>query len=273
MQHDPTYEDVAGEVAAFLEQRLRFAVDAGVPEEGICLDPGFGFGKSVEQNFELLRRLGEIVALGRPVLVGLSRKRSLGRILGDPEATAGPLSASLAAAVEAYERGAAIFRAHDVREHIEALTVASAVADAISGSAASGPRSRALPGVSGPARDARRMIVVELDSLEVFGRHGVLDEERRDGQAFFFDVRLEVGDGALSDRIEDAVDYREVADCVRKVSDGRQFNLIEALAAAVADALVGRFEVERVRVRVRKPQPGGVPAAHSAATVERSSSS
>jgi dihydropteroate synthase len=127
MQLDPTYEDVAGEIAAFLEERLRFAVDAGIPEERICLDPGFGFGKTMEQNFELLRRLGEIVSLGRPVLVGLSRKRSLGRILGDPEATTGPLSASIAAAVEAYERGATIFRVHDVREHVEALTVAAAV--------------------------------------------------------------------------------------------------------------------------------------------------
>jgi dihydropteroate synthase len=127
MQDSPAYEDVATDVAAFLEQRLTFAVDAGIPEDRICLDPGFGFGKTVEQNFELLGRLGEIVALGRPVLVGLSRKRSLGRILGDPEATTGPLSASLAAAVEAYERGAAIFRVHDVREHVEALTVAAAV--------------------------------------------------------------------------------------------------------------------------------------------------
>jgi dihydropteroate synthase len=127
MQHDPTYADVAGEVASFLEERLRFAVDAGIAEERICLDPGFGFGKTMEQNFELLARLDEIVALGRPVLVGLSRKRSLGRILGNPEATTGPLSASLAAAVEAYERGAVIFRVHDVREHVEALTVAAAV--------------------------------------------------------------------------------------------------------------------------------------------------
>ncbi|MEP6910823.1 MAG: dihydroneopterin aldolase [Actinomycetota bacterium] len=117
------------------------------------------------------------------------------------------------------------------------------------------------------------MIVVELDSLEIFGRHGVLEEERRDGQMFLYDIRLEIGDGALSDRIEAAVDYREVAGCVREVSDGHQFNLIEALAAAVADALVGRFEVERVRVRVRKPTPSGVPAAYSAATVERTSSS
>jgi 7,8-dihydroneopterin aldolase/epimerase/oxygenase len=113
------------------------------------------------------------------------------------------------------------------------------------------------------------MIVVELESLEVFGRHGVLDEERRDGQMFLYDVRLEVGDGALSDRIEDAVDYREVAECVREISDGRQFNLIEALAAAVADALAERFEVERVRVRVRKANPAGVTAASAAATAER----
>ena len=127
MQDAPTYGDVATEVASFLEERLSFAVDAGIPEERICLDPGFGFGKTVEQNFELLGRLGQIAALGRPVLVGLSRKRSLGRILGDPDATTGPLSASLAAAVEAFERGAAIFRVHDVRAHVEALTVAAAV--------------------------------------------------------------------------------------------------------------------------------------------------
>jgi dihydropteroate synthase len=127
MQVDPRYEDVVAEVAAFLEHRLSLAVDAGIAEERICLDPGFGFGKTVEHNFELLRRLDEIAALGRPVLVGISRKRALGRILGDPEATTGPLSASLAAAVAAYERGATILRVHDVRETIEALTVATAV--------------------------------------------------------------------------------------------------------------------------------------------------
>ena len=127
MQTDPRYEDVASKVAAFLEERLAFAVGAGIPEELICLDPGIGFGKTVEQNLELVRRLDVLLALGRPVLVGFSRKSSLGRILGDPEATTGPLSASLAAAVAAYERGATILRAHDVREHVEALAVARAV--------------------------------------------------------------------------------------------------------------------------------------------------
>jgi dihydropteroate synthase len=127
MQANPTYEDVASEVTAFLEQRLRIAVEAGIAEDRICLDPGIGFGKTVDQNFELVRRLDVLTSLGRPVLIGFSRKSSLGRILGNPTATTGPLSASLAAAVAAYERGATILRAHDVREHVEALTVASAV--------------------------------------------------------------------------------------------------------------------------------------------------
>ncbi|MGH3102502.1 MAG: dihydropteroate synthase [Gaiellaceae bacterium] len=128
MQRDPRYDDVAAEVASFLEDRLRFAVAEGIPEELICLDPGIGFGKTVAQNLELVRRLDVLLALGRPVLVGLSRKSSLGRLLGDPEATTGTTAASVGAAVAAYERGATILRAHDVREHVEALAVAKAVA-------------------------------------------------------------------------------------------------------------------------------------------------
>jgi dihydropteroate synthase len=129
MQRQPRYDDVVAEVTAFLEERLRFAVDAGIPERLICVDPGIGFGKTVEQNFELIRRLEVLAALGRPILIGFSRKSSLGRILGDPTATTGPLSASVAAAVAAYERGATILRAHDVNEHVEALTVAAAVVE------------------------------------------------------------------------------------------------------------------------------------------------
>ena len=89
MQADPRYDDVVSEVKAFLEERLAFAVAAGIREELVCLDPGIGFGKTVEHNFELVRRLDELAALGRPVLVGFSRKSSLGRMLGDPAATVG----------------------------------------------------------------------------------------------------------------------------------------------------------------------------------------
>jgi dihydropteroate synthase len=127
MQDDPRYDDVAAEVAVFLEERLGAAVAAGIPEERIALDPGIGFGKTVEQNFELVRRLDVLLALGRPVVIGFSRKSSLGRLLGDPEATVGTVAASVGAAVAAYERGAAILRVHDVRETVEALTVAQAV--------------------------------------------------------------------------------------------------------------------------------------------------
>ncbi len=127
MQVDPRYDDVAAEVAAFLEGRLEAAVAAGVAEERICLDPGIGFGKTTEQNFELVRRLDVLLALGRPVMIGFSRKSSLGRLLGDPNATTGSTAASVGAAVAAYEKGATILRVHDVRETVEALAVAEAI--------------------------------------------------------------------------------------------------------------------------------------------------
>jgi dihydroneopterin aldolase len=113
------------------------------------------------------------------------------------------------------------------------------------------------------------VIVVELHGLEVFGRHGVEEEERRDGRTFLYDVLLEVSDAAASDRLEDTVDYREVAACVREVSDRRHFQLLESLATAVADEISGRFSVQHVRVRVRKPSPPGLAAEFSAATAER----
>ena len=127
MQAAPRYEDVVSEVAAFLEERLAFAVGEGVPEESICLDPGIGFGKTPDQNLELIRRLDTLVALRRPVVVGFSRKSTLGKALGDAGATQGTMPASLGAAVAAFERGAWMLRAHDVRETVEALAVAAAV--------------------------------------------------------------------------------------------------------------------------------------------------
>lgn len=111
---------------------------------------------------------------------------------------------------------------------------------------------------------------VELRGIELHGYHGVLEEERRAGQQFLYDVELEVGERGASDRIEDAVDYRDVAATVREVND-TQFQLLEALASAVADAIVERFPVTHVQVRVRKPQarPAGLTVEYSAVTVER----
>ncbi len=114
------------------------------------------------------------------------------------------------------------------------------------------------------------MITVEVRDLRVFGRHGVHDDERERGQDFLFDVELEVGERGTTDRLEEAVDYVEVARVVQEVSDGTRYALLEALASAVAEELERRFAPDRVRVRVRKPEvrPAGLEGT-VAATVTR----
>jgi dihydropteroate synthase len=124
MQLDPRYDDVVSEVKAFLEERLAFAVGQGVPEEHVWLDPGIGFGKTSEHNLELIRRLGELVALGRPVVIGTSRKSFLGRLTGRPAHER--LAGTIATNVLAFERGASVFRVHDVAAVADALAVAAA---------------------------------------------------------------------------------------------------------------------------------------------------
>ena len=124
MQRDPRYGDVVSEVKAFLEQRLEFAVSHGVAEERILLDPGIGFGKTAEHNLELLRRLDEIVALGRPVAIGTSRKSFLGKITAKP--VEDRIAATIATNVFAYLRGARVFRVHDVAPVHDALAIMAA---------------------------------------------------------------------------------------------------------------------------------------------------
>jgi dihydropteroate synthase len=124
MQDDPRYDDVVSDVKAFLEERLAFAVAQGVAEERVLLDPGIGFGKTLEHNLELLRRLDEIVALGRPVVVGTSRKSFLGRITG--REVGERLPGTIATNVLALERGASVFRVHEVAPVRDALAVAAA---------------------------------------------------------------------------------------------------------------------------------------------------
>jgi dihydroneopterin aldolase len=116
-------------------------------------------------------------------------------------------------------------------------------------------------------------VIVELAGLRIFGHHGAYEEERSRGQDFLYDVELDVGERGSSDRLEDAVDYAEVARCVKEISDGRSFRLLEGLATAVADELLARFAPVRVVVRVRKPEvrPGGLEVEHSAVTVLRTS--
>jgi dihydropteroate synthase len=125
MQAEAHYDDVVGEVKAFLEERLAAAVDAGIAEERVWLDPGIGFGKTAEHNLELLRRLDEIVAIGRPVVIGTSRKSFLGKLLGGRPADE-RLPGTIATNVMALERGATVFRVHDVAPVADALAIAAA---------------------------------------------------------------------------------------------------------------------------------------------------
>jgi dihydropteroate synthase len=124
MQQDPRYDDVVSEVKSFLEERMAHAVDAGVKEDRIWLDPGIGFGKTLEHNLELIDRLDELVAIGRPVVFGASRKSFLAKLTG--RQVDERLAGTIAANIIAYERGARVFRVHDVAPNVDALKVAGA---------------------------------------------------------------------------------------------------------------------------------------------------
>jgi len=126
MQAEPVYDDVVDDIKNFFEQRIEACIDAGIKRENIILDPGFGFGKTLEHNLQLLKRLREFKLFELPVLVGLSRKSMLGKILDD--ATPGErVYASVAAAVLASVNGACVFRVHDVKATVDALKVCDAL--------------------------------------------------------------------------------------------------------------------------------------------------
>jgi dihydropteroate synthase len=125
MQRDPRYDDVVADVKAFLAERLEAAVAAGIDEERVWLDPGIGFGKTGAHNIELLRRLGELRELGRPLVVGTSRKSFIGKVDGSPADQR--LGGTIASSVLAAAGGADVLRVHDVAEVRQALTVAAAI--------------------------------------------------------------------------------------------------------------------------------------------------
>ena len=127
MQENPTYEDVVDEIKAFLSERIEFALSEGVAEERIWVDPGIGFGKTVEHNLELLRRLAELKDLGRPLVVGTSRKSFIGKLTGAPVEER--LGGTIASCVLAAANGADVLRVHDVGPVREAILVAAAILD------------------------------------------------------------------------------------------------------------------------------------------------
>ena len=261
MHHDPSYGDVVSEVKAFLEERLAFAVGEGMAEDRVWLDPGIGFGKNVDHNLELLRRLGEIVAIGRPVVVGTSRKSFLGKLAGGRDAD------DRLAGDHRHQRDGA--RAGGLGVPGPRRTRR--------GRCPEGGRCYGRPMTSesdpnDPDDDFEELddddlddesahtapaVTIEVNGLSLYTRHGVSAEERELGQRLVFDVVFELDecDATVTDRVEDTINYAEVCEQVALAAQERSYRTLERLCTAVADRLIDRFGAESVRVKAAKPEP------------------
>ncbi|MFC6325208.1 dihydropteroate synthase [Microbacterium koreense] len=246
------YDDVVAEVRGELQQRVAAAVGAGIRPERIIVDPGIGFGKRGEQNWQTLRGLDTLVALGPRVLVGTSRKRFLADVLGADATETRRDLATAVTSVMAARAGVWGVRVHDVTATRDALRVAACGA--------------------GPARKGRPMDEITLTGVRGYGHHGVYDDERREGQEFIVDVtmRLDLAPAAASDDVADTVHYGEVAERIVEIIEGPPADLIEVVAERIADDLRARERVRGVTVTVHKPSaPITVPFSDVSVTVRR----
>ncbi|MBX5476353.1 MAG: dihydropteroate synthase [Clostridia bacterium] len=242
--------DVTDMLLRDFEEMVARAERAGISREKIWLDPGFGFGKGAETNLALTRELAALRALGRPLVYGPSRKRTLGLVTGLPAAERDEATAGLAAL--AATQGADVVRVHNVRMTSRAVRMVDAV----------------CRGWPAPLSDA-----IRLTGMRFVADHGAYPEERGAPQPFVVDVRL-YGDwrrAAGSDDLAQAVDYAAVWREVAAVVEGPRHNLLESLAEAIAARLLARFPVSRAWVRVHKPRaPLGGPVNDVAVEVVRS---
>ena len=235
MQENVHYVDALTEVSIELKERAVAAVAAGIPRGDIILDPGIGFGKKAEHNWQLLHNLDELLAIGYPLLVGVSRKQFLGALLADPSGVPRDVShrdtASAVLAAHILQRGAWGVRVHEVQATTDAYTALSAI----------NPN---------PAVDS-----IEIVGLREFGYHGVLEHERINGQFFSVDaiLGLSISHAAQTDDLFDTVNYAEVADAIRARIAGEPFDLIEKLAESIASNCLVFPQVAYAQIRVHKP--------------------
>lgn len=234
MQDDPRYGDVVADVERFLLDAAQRAEADGIPS--VVIDPGWGFGKRDEHNLALLRALPRLVASGRPVLVGASRKGTVGRLANESDpARRDP--GSYVVHLEAARLGAALLRVHDVAGQRQALAVRAAL-DA---------------GARVPTHDAPGGDRIVLDGMAFHGYHGVFPEEARFGARFVVDVEMAV-DLPDADDLALTVDYARVYDLVAREVTARRYRLIEALASAIAARVLDHDpRIGEVTVRVHKP--------------------
>ena len=261
MQQDPRYDDVVDDVRAFLEERLAAAVAAGIAEERVQLDPGIGFGKTLEHNLELLRRLDELAAIGRPIVVGhepqelprphhgARRDRARPRDGGDH--------------VIAYERGARVFRVHDVAATADALAVAAATFAPWPDPDEDYDDEDDLTDDEDDDDGPEIGVTVEIVGLSLYTHHGVSAAEREIGQRLVLDVRFDVGepDALITDRVEDTIDYGEVCQVDRPARPAAL--LQDARAPVLGDRRAPRLPVrgpdgdgQGVQAGAADPAPG-----------------
>ncbi|NHN44444.1 dihydroneopterin aldolase [Chryseoglobus frigidaquae] len=260
------------DVADELRARLAAAQEAGIAVDRLWVDPGLGFAKRAEHNWQLLAHLDELRALGARVLVGTSRKRFLGALLPDgaPVEERDLLTAVLSALVA--DRVDAL-RVHDVAASARALAVQRSLAAAGPAAASAivaleGAYSAAAPASAAPHTGDR----ITLSGLRAFAHHGVFDHERRDGQEFVIDVvaHLDLRGAAANDELAATVHYGELAEQVVAAVETDPVDLIETVAERVAAVVLAHAAVWQTTVTVHKPQaPITVPFSDVSVTIVR----
>lgn len=270
---DTDYDDVVEEVAGHLRERRNAAVAAGIPRDRIILDPGFGFSKEPHDNWRLLAGLGRVVGLGAPVLVGTSRKRFLSEVVATGATVEERDAATAATSLLAAQSGATAVRVHDVAATVAALRAMHRTNRAVAEEAESQDADWIIrPDLGGSAGAGRRSGTITLTGIRARGRHGVLPEERRDGQEFVVDVALEVdpADAIGSDDVTATVHYGELAEAVVAAVERDPVDLIETLADRLVDVCLAHHRVRYASVTVHKPQaPIAVPFGDVAVTLGR----
>ena len=236
------------EINRWLAESIDIALKAGAAEENIVVDPGFGFGKDVAGNLQILRELRRMQALGRPILLGTSRKSTIGKVLDLPvdqrvEGTAATVAIGIA-------NGADIVRVHDVRAMVRVARMADAIVRGFTSAADAGRFDKRGEITSGmPDR-------ISLKGMVFYGYHGAYPAEQELGQRFEVDleVSLDLGPAGRTDDLSLGLDYSKLYLGVKDIVEGRRFKLIEALAEAIASFTLQFQPVGEATVRVRKPQ-------------------
>jgi dihydropteroate synthase len=266
MQDRAVYRDVVAEVCEELRRRVDAVVAEGVDPSLIVVDPGLGFAKLPEHNWTILTHLDQVSRLGGtgarfPVLVGASRKRFLGKLLAAPDGTprsfAGSDDATIAVTALIAAAGAWCARVHEVPANHDAVRVAQAWRAAAPREPQPAVRGGEATQTGGEGNTDR----ISLRGLRVFARHGVRDEERRDGQEFVVDAALwlDTRPAAAGDDLSLTVDYGALADRLVSLASGPPVRLIETLAQRLADACLSEPSVDQAEITVHKPH---APIAH-----------